>query len=165
MEVSPPTDGRSSSTKVCHQCGVDAIEPRFELPLCAPCRTRLARRPFPAWIKISGAIVLGALVIAGTRSEDSSRAGIAFDRGMRAEQQRDFAHAASYYQQVAERFPASTLALARLSIVRYRAGQWAEAARVIQLLGGRKIPRKLAEKLNPIIHKLRRRNYLPSSTT
>lgn len=156
MEASALEDQPSESSTTCPHCGVNEREHGFELPLCAQCRDLLSRRPFPTWIKVSCVIVLGVSVFAGIRSINSFRAGIAFERGQHAEQQGQFAAAADYYNQVVERFPDSTLALARLAITRFRAGQLAEAARILNQLQGRQTSPRIAAEVNQVIQTMQR---------
>lgn len=154
MEELPVQTYHPDTASVCAHCGGGEIEPGFDLPLCMSCRTLLARRPFPRWLTISCVVLLGILAIAAVRSMNSFRAGIAFERGKKAEQQRDYARAADYYQQVAERFPDSTLVLVRLAVTRFRAGQLREAGRVLERLSGRETSRELAAEVNELIRSI-----------
>jgi tetratricopeptide (TPR) repeat protein len=151
MEAPTLEDQPSESPTICSHCGEMEREEGFALPLCAQCRDALSRYPFPAWIRISCAIVLGVSIFAGIRSINSFRAGIAFERGQRAEQHGQFAVAANYYEQVVERFPDSTLALARLAITRFHAGQVGEALGILNRLRGRETSPKLAAELDQVI--------------
>lgn len=154
MEAPTLEDQPSESPATCSHCGEREREEGFALPLCVQCRDLLSRRPFPTWIRISCAIVLVVSAFAGIRSINSFRAGIAFERGQRAEQHGQFAVAAGYYEQVVERFPDSTLALARLAITRFRAGQVAEAVSILTRLRGREVSPKLAAELEQVIQTL-----------
>lgn len=154
MEVSPQEKKDSESLVICVHCGSGEVEQGYDLPLCIDCRTLLARRPFPTWIKFTCVAVLAVLAVAAARSTDSFRAGIAFERAKQAEQRGDFARAADFYGQVAERFPASTEVLARLAVARFRAGQLPEAARILDRLRGRKTSPKLAAEVNQVIQAL-----------
>jgi hypothetical protein len=138
----------------CGHCGSGEIEPGFRSPLCVRCRTLLARRPFPIWIKASSVVLLAIVGFAGVHSIESIRAAAAFERGKRAERHKDYAQAAEYYQQAAEQFPDSTLALARLAITRVRAGQSPQAIQTLDRLNGRKMTRKLAAEVDRAIREL-----------
>lgn len=139
---------------VCGRCGCGEIEEGFQAPFCVRCRTLLARRAFPIWIKASSVALLGIVIFAGICSVESFRAATAFERGQRAERNKDYAEAAEYYQQAVDRFPDSTLALARLAVTRVKAGQAPEAARVLEQLNGRKVSRELAAELNRAMTRL-----------
>lgn len=139
---------------VCGQCGSGEIEQGFRTPLCVRCRTLLARRPFPIWIKASSVVLLGMVAFAGLRSVESIHAAAAFERGKQAERHKDYAQAAEYYQQAAEQFPDSTLALVRLAVTRVRAGQAPEAIEALDRLNGRKMPRELAAEAEQALHEL-----------
>ena len=149
-----PDDLVSECPADCARCGSGEIEQGFHAPLCVRCRTLLARRPFPIWIKASTVVLLGIVAFAGVRSVESFRAATAFERGKQAEQQKEYVLAADYYEQAVEQFPDSTLALARLAVTRVRAGQAPEAARVLQQLSGRKTTRELAKEVNQAIFEL-----------
>lgn len=149
-----PDDPVSESPPVCAQCGSSEIEQGFQTPLCFCCRTFLARRPFPIWIKASSVVLLGMVIFAALRSVESVRAATAFERGKQAERHKRYAEAADYYQQAVDQFPDSTLALARLAVTRVRAEQAPEAARALQKLDGRKMTRELAAELQQALHEL-----------
>ena len=138
----------------CKNCGAAPEAGGYELSLCARCRSSLAHRPFPAWIKVSSGVALLTLLFAISILPSTFNAGIAFERGRRAESARDYSLAAAEYQRVVTRFPDSTLALARLGINRLHAGQLPEAAAAFQKLGGRKTSKELAVEVNAAIDEL-----------
>jgi thioredoxin-like negative regulator of GroEL len=72
-----------------------------------------------------------------------------------AEQRGRFAEAADHYEQVAERFPDSTLALGQLAITRLRAGQVAEAVPILDRLEGHKTSSEVATEVNQAIQTLK----------
>jgi hypothetical protein len=137
-------------TNGCKNCGGPPEEGGYELRLCATCRDTLSQRPLPVWIwGVFGVVVL-VLLAALARFPASVSAGVAFARGRRAEAAGDYPMAVSEYQKVADRFPDSTLALARLGIAHYRAGHVAEAVRALRALGGRETSKKLAREVNEV---------------
>ena len=72
-----------------------------------------------------------------------------------AEQRGRFAEAADHYEQVAERFPDSTLALGQLAITRLRAGQVTEAVPILDRLEGHKTSSEVATEVNQAIQTLK----------
>lgn len=139
---------KSEVSTTCTSCGHERAEPGYSTPLCAACRNRFARRPFPLLIKLSAVLIAVATIFAFLRFESSIRAGIAFSRGQRAERVGDYSLAIQYYQEVIALFPDSIPALSRLALVYYHADRWEEAAEVLARLSGRKVPRKLAKQLD-----------------
>jgi hypothetical protein len=143
-------------TNGCKNCGGLPEDGGYELSLCAPCRDTLCRRPLPVWIwGVFGVVVL-VLLAALARFPASVSAGVAFERGRRAEKAGHYALAVSEYQKVTGCFPDSTLALARLGIAQYRAGNTAEAVGVFRELGGRKTSERLAGEVNQVGSELAR---------
>src|SRR5262249_61878610 len=88
--------------------------------------------------------------LALVRFPASLRAGIAFERGRRAEAARNYPLAATEYQIVADQFPDSTLALGRLGICDYRAGRLDQSFSIFHRLGGRETSPELAGEINQI---------------
>ena len=150
-EQVPPAEPPAAA---CRACGGEP-EAGYPFPLCASCRTALARWPFPGWIQAGALLVLVALAVAGARSPSAVEAGVAFERGRRAEKQGHFAQAADDYQRVADRFPDSTKVLTRLAVARFRAGQFAEAARVVGRLAGRKLSGDEVKEVAEVVRALR----------
>ena len=137
------------STK-CEACGAEP-EPGFTIPLCADCRTRLARRPIPFGIKLAAG-VLGILLLAAlTRTPSSISATVAFERGQNDEQKRQFTAAEHEYQQTVQTFPKSDWAHARLFVAAYRARDGAIARHEFEYLRGRKIDAKIVGEINALL--------------
>jgi hypothetical protein len=80
--------------KVCKNCGGVPEEGGYPLALCTPCRDTLSQRPLPIWITGVAAVVVLVLGLALIRFPASLNAGIAFERGRRAERAGNFALAA-----------------------------------------------------------------------
>ena len=98
---------------------------------------------------------LALLVAAAVRIPGTLALGLAFERGQRAEQRGDYPTAVARYQVVAETFPHSTIALARLGIAQFRAGQLATAETTLAKLAGRKTEKLLATEVNGVLEQLR----------
>lgn len=125
--------------------------------LCASCRASLSKRPFPAWIKIAFGLIVILSLFAITRVPSAMSASIAFERGQRDEQAGQYNQASSEYAKVVERFPESTLAVARLGISEYRAGNLRAAAEAFTKLAGRKASTELTAEVNAVIDDMKRR--------
>lgn len=136
---------------VCANCGLAAEEGDYSIGLCSSCRDKMARMPLPAWVVGSLVVVGLVLMYAFALFPGSLGAGIAFARGRRAEAQGNYAQAAAEYKVVSERFPDSTLALARLGIAQCRSGNLPEAARTFMKLEGKKAPSELVREVEQVI--------------
>ena len=139
----------------CQLCERPA-EPGYSAQLCSICRTTLSKRPFPIWIKVAVILIGLVFVYALAKTPRSLIASIAFERGQRAEVGGNFATAATEYAKAVERFPNSTLAIARLGIAQYRAGDRNAAAETINSLAGRKAPKGLTSEVNAVIAEMQR---------
>ncbi len=144
-EMEPPPS--PLSCQVCQQ----PAESGYAAPLCPSCRTNLANRPFPIWIKIAAFAVGLVFLYALARSPRSLSAAVAFERGQRAEAGGNFATAASEYSKVAEAFPTSTLAVARTGIAEYQAGHRDAAIRTLNSIVGRHTSKELTAEVNGVL--------------
>jgi len=113
-EAAPPEEG-------CLNCHDLNVEPGYDTPLCAPCRTELANLGFPGWVALAGAVVMIALGLSLFRFTGSVNAAAAMRRGQQAEQAGQFAQAVLQYEAARRRFPDSTHLLARLTISKIKA--------------------------------------------
>jgi len=151
--TSPDAMSRQAKTDVgrCTNCGAASGEVGYELILCADCRAKLVNRPLPAWVLASAAVILLIVVYASFRFPSMLAAGVAFDKGQRAEAAADFALAESEYQKVAFSFPDSTIVLARLAIAQCRGRDLSAATPALLKLEGRKVSSKLARELESAV--------------
>jgi hypothetical protein len=142
-------------SRKCQGCQGPA-QPGYRLALCPHCRQKFAKKPIPLIIKISGLAVLVASAFTLTRLPVSMLGAIAFERGERAEAQSNYNGASAEYRRAADAFPDATLPIARLGIVRYRAGDFSGAARIFSHLAGRKSDPNLTAEVNGVINKIER---------
>lgn len=154
MEEDPAQAADQASSTVCRACGVEPFEPGHVAELCAGCRSKLANRPIPVGIRIAGYAVGAAALMAAALSPTSLTAGVAFERGRRAEEANDYAAAVKEYERVVARFPRSTLALGRMGISCFRDGQLQRAAAAFEKLGGRQADQKLVGEINQAIQEM-----------
>jgi len=134
----------------CIICGQPLDSLTEGLPVCAGCYPGLVDRPLPRWIQVVTAFIGLVLVLSLVQFPLSLSAGIAFERGRRAEVARNYKLAEQQYAIVAKRFPSSTLAIARLGIVSYRAGDLLTAIKSFEKLGGRETSEELAGEVNAV---------------
>ena len=139
----------------CCHCEEPQVEQGYALPLCPACRTSLARAPLPLWITATGAATGVMLAIALTRFPGSLSAGVAYERGQRAERAGQYGRAVAEYEHVVARFPESTEAVARLGIAHYRSGHLMDAAKTLDKLGGKEAPsEELATEVNQVMDEI-----------
>jgi hypothetical protein len=101
--------------------------------------------------------LLLALLFALTRFPPALRAGIAYERGHRAEEAGNYSPAVTEYQKVVDTYPDSTQALGRLAVVAYHARRGRELEFALRHLAGREASRELGQELAPIMNDLERR--------
>jgi hypothetical protein len=147
--LSQPSPLQQESQK-CQACGA-APEPGFPIPLCAKCRSQLARRPIPIGIKLAGVAIALLLVLAVTRIPSSISAAVAFERGQSAEQKLQFASAEREYQKTVVAYPKSELAHARLFIAAFRAKDGGVVRREFEFLRDRKLDLKLVGEIHALL--------------
>jgi hypothetical protein len=139
-----------SEQRVCQVCGGQP-ELGYALLLCARCRTVLANRPFPGWIRFIMIMVLAAVALAMFQSPRTLRAGVAFERGQAYESAGSNDAAVREYRVVTDAFPDSTLVLARLAIALRKAGHTDEATAILKRLGGREASHELVNEVNKTV--------------
>ncbi|WNS45605.1 hypothetical protein [Paenibacillus sp. MMS20-IR301] len=144
----------------CQSCGRWDVEAEYQLPLCHECRTQLAKRPVPLWIKGTAAGVALLLIYALTLFPSSLAAGIHYQRGKEAYAGHKNWTAVHEFEQAAERYPDSTKITARLFLAYYHAGGINEAVQVFSKIGGEKAENAvIADEINNAIDELDRRYY------
>jgi hypothetical protein len=150
--MTPPTvpAEQSDESTGCKACGAEP-EPGFPLPLCANCRTKLARRPIPIGIKLAGALVGLLIIFALTRIPTSMSAAVAFERGLAAEKRGDFADAEKQYQKSAAVFQKSDRVHGRLFVASFKAGDEAVAREEFDFFKGRQIDSGIAREINGLL--------------
>jgi hypothetical protein len=85
------------------------------------------------------------------------QAGVAYERGQRAERASRYPTAEAEYRKVVQRYPDSTHALARLAVAACRAGDVLTALTTMQKLDGRKADKDTIEELSQAQEALRQR--------
>ena len=145
-----------SANIFCRECGRYAEQGGYAVLLCGECRRAFAFRPFP--LRVLAALAALALIvgIALIRLPGVAGAGVAFERGERAERGGDFPAAAVQYRIVVRRFPDATLALVRLAVASAHTGNVRETLAVFDKLSGRTLSNDLIAELNGAEAKLRK---------
>jgi tetratricopeptide (TPR) repeat protein len=141
----------------CKICSIPNIEEAYSFPLCWDCRHRLSRREFPRVIKLVCALVLMAVVYAGTYYPETLRATAAYQSGQRAERAGNFGQAIKEYQTALESYPESPLALTHLGTSYYRNGNTLQAIWVLGALWGQDNPKEVAGQVSDNFNEIKKR--------
>ena len=155
MESSPNNASVGADPNVCVSCGGGA-EPDRSIALCAACRARLSSRALPVWIRLSAIVLFIPFLLAVSRFPSALAAGVAFERGQRAEAAGAFAVAVDEYTKVTQRFPSSTLAIARKGIAAFHAGQYQVAAEAFDAISGSEASSDIVREVNAAIDQMKK---------
>jgi hypothetical protein len=122
---------------VCAQCRIQPSQPEYAAPLCITCREGLINFPIPVWVRALGALVVLVMAFSLVTYPGALQAGVAFERGQKAEKAGDFARAVAEYRRAVKRYPDSTGPLVRLTVAEYRAGNLKETVALLDRLQNR----------------------------
>jgi len=134
----PEVDTISENETKCASCGSSDVVDGHSIPLCADCRRHFTHYPVPAWIKIMSVVILAVMVVALIQFPKSIKAGIAFERGKRAEDAKKYSTAAKEYKKVIEIFPDSFIAKGKLFVAYVKNGQIENAENAFEQIKGKK---------------------------
>jgi len=121
-----------AGSNLCANCGGQPEEGDYILPLCKNCRDTFANRPLPSWITSSFVAIVFILLYVFFKFPGTLAAGIAFERGQRAEAVNDYALAQVQYRAVVKKFPDAYPALARLGTAQCRMGDLQAATATLE---------------------------------
>lgn len=135
---------------VCTNCNSSLVEPEYKVPLCKECRDKLSNRPIPLWIKAFFGIIIIILILSLVKFPSSVKAGVAHERGVRAEKEKRYITTMNEYEKILNKYPNSTLALAKLSIAYYQNGKIDEAVETINKIVGQEVDEDLIKELDTV---------------
>lgn len=121
----------------CKNCGSTDVVQGFSIPLCQECRQRFTKYPIPTAIKIFSAIIIAIMTFSLFSFPESLKAGIAFERGLRAETGKKFITAAKEYEKAVEIFPNSFIACGKLFVAYVKNHQFVEAEEAFNMINGK----------------------------
>jgi tetratricopeptide (TPR) repeat protein len=134
----------------CKGCGTDVIEPGYEIPLCASCRTELAHYPVPPLIVLMG-IVATLLVLMGCfKFPKVLNAAVYEERGAFLERHQRYGDAARQYREVLRLCPDCTDDIIHYGVDAYKFGDYNASLDALDKLNGRDVDddeKKEADKL------------------
>lgn len=100
----------------CANCGQSALPGDHPTPLCADCRAQFLRYPIPHWIRaFAGAVIILVVYSLFTFPKDLS-AGIALEKGKKAEKEKKYITAQREMEKVLEKIPRNVEARGHLVI-------------------------------------------------
>lgn len=143
------------ATKTCLLCGDVNIVPGKPNPLCSSCRESAIKYPIPSWVKGFGIAILLLLALSVCFLPSNLSEAIALQKGIKAEQQKNFVTAEQYFQQAVKLMPANTAAYGHLMLASYYNGNFYSFAEAANNLSGKQIPdnEQLIKKLNILFAK------------
>ena len=141
---------------VCRECSSPQPEPGYSIPLCSACRQRLFKRPFPAWVLGTAALVALILLVSFIRFPSEVQAGVAYERGKKMEDRKNYPAALDQYRKVLRRYPDSVHVEARLGIAQYHSGDIESAINTFAKLEGKDVGKDLKEEVDSIFAELDR---------
>ncbi len=121
---------------VCKNCGRSPVVEGYAIPLCRSCRERFIKYPIPPIIKVFSVILLAILVFSLISFPKSLKAGIAYERALRAERDNKYITAAAEYQKVVDIFPNSFIACGKLFVSHVKNYNFEEAENVFSMIEG-----------------------------
>lgn len=131
------TEPANEDDTVCKNCGTTLVVEGYSIPLCNECRERFTKYPIPAKIKVFAVIILAIMTFSLVSFPDSLNAGIAYERGLRAEGEKRFITAAKEYQKVVDIFPNSFIACGKLFVAQVKNHQFSEAENTFTMIDGK----------------------------
>ncbi|MEZ2441775.1 tetratricopeptide repeat protein [Chitinophaga sp. RCC_12] len=122
----------------CHNCSNPEIEPGYQAPLCRDCRKKLSRYPVLTSVKLAAAGVLVLFLISGYNFPKYFKAGIIYEKAIKAEATHHYVTEKRLLEKVLQQFPDNFEASEHYIIAAFNNVELEEADSVIRLVAGRK---------------------------
>lgn len=135
----------------CKNCNNPNIESGYRIDLCSECRDKLSNRAIPKEIKVFFGIIILIMIVAIAKFPNSIKAAIEFERGVKAEEDRKYITAMNEYRKVLNKYPDSTLPIAKLTIAMYKNGRFEETIKMMDKLYGKEMDNEIILELNFIM--------------
>ena len=126
-----------ADNSICSSCGRSPVVEGYSIPLCQECRQHFTRFPIPKWIKVFAVVILFFMTYSLVSFPKSLNAGIAYERGLRAEGEKKYMTAAREYEKAAEIFPASFIANGKLFVASVKNNQFELAEEAFARIEGK----------------------------
>ena len=114
----------------------------------------MPKKPVPLSIKILLPVLAALLISAAFIFPSVLKAGLACERGRKAQQEGRHSTAIREYGQAISQFPDSTVIIARLAISYFHNERIDECSELLDSISGRKLPDKLCSQVNGIVEKM-----------
>lgn len=105
-----------TDNSICSNCGNSPVVEGYSIPLCQECRQYFTKFPVPKWIKIFAVVILFFMTYSLVSFPKSLNAGIAYERGLRAEGEKKYMTDVREYKKAVEIFPDSFIANGKLFV-------------------------------------------------
>lgn len=128
------TSAADGNELTCSNCGGTPVVQGYSLPLCAKCRDYFTKYPVPGSIKIFALALLVIFIISMLFFPKSLKAGIAYERGLRAENEKKYITAANEYQKAVDIFPNSFIACGKLFVAHVKNYNFEQADAVFAMI-------------------------------
>lgn len=143
----------------CKCCGNPEAEEGYTTPLCRKCRDKLSKHPIPIQIKAAAAVLVIVMVISLVKFPRSIKAGIEYEKGLKAEEIAFYFSAKEHFNNVLKEYPNSDKVLVKLITAYYKNEQIDEAYNTYKILAGnspkdKKISKDLAREVNSVMDKV-----------
>lgn len=122
---------------ICSNCGRSPVVEGYSIPLCLECRQHFARYPVPKLIKVFAVVILAIMTYSLVSFPKSLSAGIAYERGLRAESESKYMTAVREYEKAAEIFPNSFIVNGKLFVASVRNSQFDLAEHALAKIKGK----------------------------
>lgn len=127
----------NNDNSICSSCGRSPVVEGYSIPLCQECRQHFTRFPIPKWIKVFAVVILFFMTYSLVSFPKSLKAGIAYERGLRAEGEKKYMTAAREYEKAAEIFPDSFIANGKLFVASVKNNQFELAEEAFARIEGK----------------------------
>jgi hypothetical protein len=132
----------------CVGCGSKIVEHGHLTPMCAACRDKYSKFPIPVFVKVLLVLFIALAAAAFMKFPESLSAGVAFERGQRAEKAGNFQEAIKEYKIAKKKFEYSTMITGRIGISMYKDGDFSQAITVLNTLVGKEVNKELVKEVN-----------------
>ncbi|MFX1703075.1 hypothetical protein PV783_03920 [Chitinophaga sp. CC14] len=136
----------------CHNCSNPEIETGYLTPLCRECRKKFSRYPVLNSVKLAAAGVLLLFLISGYNLPKYFKAGIIYEKAIKAEASHHYVTEKRLLEKVLQQFPDNFDAREHYIIATFNNVELEEADSMIRLMAGRKSDNvELINKTNDVI--------------
>jgi tetratricopeptide (TPR) repeat protein len=161
-ESSEETEAQTDAVETgCKICKSPEIEEGYKLNICAECRNKLVKRPFPFMIKGFFCIIVLFLIFALIKFPSTLSTGIEYQRGLSAEKASKYVTAMHSFEKVLDKYPNDKNTLTKLAVSYYKNQKIDEALETLDKLTGKELKTEVIQELNELSTQINY-SYMPS---